>query len=86
MPTLSVTLIGLLVAGLVLIASRSALWRTVIGGLVGAWAGFVAGALVGVLVDVVTGNGVYVAIVGHGAALVGAVVGARRADHTEPVS
>ena len=72
MPLVSVTSIGLVAAAVALLLGR----RTVLGaglrGLLGAWGGFVLGAVAGVLVDVLAGNGVYLPIVGHFGAVVGA--------------
>ncbi len=75
MPTVSVTVIGLTV-GLVglLLFSRGRAWQELLRGLVGAWAGFLGGALAGVIMDVMLGTGVFVALVGHGLAVLGALV------------
>ncbi|NLU69926.1 hypothetical protein [Streptomyces sp. HNM0574] len=78
MPALSVTLIALIVAA-VLIRNRRPRLRPLLGALVGAWAGFALGALLGVAVDVLTANGYFLALVGHLAAIPGAVLGIRRA-------
>ncbi|TWF93858.1 hypothetical protein FHU35_14131 [Saccharopolyspora dendranthemae] len=79
MPTFSVTLISLIVVAIVVVTTSAPPGRTLLFGLIGAWAGFAAGALGGVLVDVVTGSGSYLAVVGHGVAVLGAVIGSRRA-------
>lgn len=76
-PTLSVTLIGLLVAAAVMVVTRSSDWAIVLVGLLGAWFGFGVGALLGVLVDVVFSTGIFVALAGHVLALVGAAIAVR---------
>ncbi len=86
MPTLSVTLIGLIVVALVVLTARAPLGRTLLFGLVGAWAGFAAGALGGLLVDVVTASGFHLALVGHAVAVLGAVLGSRRATAVRTAS
>lgn len=78
MPTVSVTLIALIVA-VALARGRAPSGRQLLGALVGAWAGFALGALAGLVVDVATGNGFFLAAVGHAAAIPGAAVGLRRA-------
>lgn len=75
-PTLSVTLIGLLVGAAVTLVTRSS-WRTLLVGLAGAWFGFGIGALLGLAADVILGTGVWVALAGHVLALVGASIAAR---------
>jgi hypothetical protein len=78
MPAVSVTLIGL-VAGLVgYLTARyrpGPAWGL---GVVGAWIGFLTGALIGVSIDVVLGEGMFVAIVGHAVAGIGAIAALRR--------
>ena len=85
MPLVSVTSIGLVAAAVALLLGR----RTVLGagvrGLLGAWGGFVFGAVAGVLVDVLTGNGVYLAIVGHSGAVVGAAWALSRREQSSAV-
>lgn len=76
-PTLSVTLIGLLVGAAVMVVTGSRDWTTLLVGLVGAWIGFGVGALLGVLVDTALGTGMWVALAGHVLALVGAAMAAR---------
>ena len=71
MPLASVTLIGLLGAVVVVGSHRWSPGVALGRGLLGAWAGFVVGAIVGVAVDVVSHSGVYVAIFGHLAAVIG---------------
>jgi hypothetical protein len=44
----------------------------------GAWIGFLTGALIGVTFDVVLGEGIFVAIIGHAVAGIGAIVDLRR--------
>ncbi|WP_433462404.1 hypothetical protein [Spirillospora sp. CA-128828] len=78
MPALSVTLIALVVAAAIC-RNRRPLARPLLGALVGAWLGFILGALAGLTVDVITGSGFFLAIVGHAAAVPGAVLGVRRA-------
>ena len=71
-PLVSVTVIGL-IAGLIFVAQRkSQPARTLLLGLAGAWIGFMVGALIGVVIDVVALTGIYVAILGHFMAIVGA--------------
>ncbi|WP_433472805.1 hypothetical protein ACQPZP_28525 [Spirillospora sp. CA-142024] len=77
MPALSVTLIALVVAAAIG-WNRRTLARPLLGALVGAWLGFILGALAGLTVDVITGGG-FLAIVGHAAAVLGAMLGVRRA-------
>lgn len=74
-PTTSVTLIGLVIGGLWIAFTRER-WA-LLGGLVGAWAGFVVGTLAGVSFDVIFGTGSGVVLAGHALAVVGALVGAR---------
>ncbi|MDI3423181.1 hypothetical protein [Streptomyces luteolus] len=81
MPTLSVTLIGLLVA-VVLTWGGWPGARPLLGALVGAWAGFALGALAGLAVDVISGQGFFLALAGHAAALPGAILGLHRAVPT----
>jgi uncharacterized membrane protein YeaQ/YmgE (transglycosylase-associated protein family) len=78
MPAASVTLIGL-VAGLIgYLITRNRLVPAFGLGVVGAWVGFAAGALIGVIVDVVLGEGMFVAIIGHAVAGIGAIAVLRR--------
>lgn len=76
-PTLSVTLIGLLVGVAVMLASGSKDRMTVLAALLGAWVGFGVGALFGVILDVVLTTGTWVALIGHVLALVGAAIAVR---------
>jgi hypothetical protein len=57
--------------------------RSLLLGVVGAWVGFVVGAIIGVAIDVVVRSGIYLAIVGHLMAVVGAVVALTRFRTTE---
>jgi uncharacterized membrane protein YeaQ/YmgE (transglycosylase-associated protein family) len=82
LPTVSVTVIGLIAGPLAVVMGRSRPARALLLGVVGAWAGFVVGALVGVALDVV-GSGTYLAIVGHLMAVIGAVVALARLRTTE---
>ncbi|QGK69950.1 hypothetical protein GIY23_10830 [Allosaccharopolyspora coralli] len=82
MPTLSVSLIGLVVAALIMMTTPGAPGQTMLGGVLGAWLGFALGALAGSIVDVATGSGVFLAMAGHAAALVGAAVFAARGHHS----
>ncbi len=82
MPTLSVSLIGLVVAAVLVMTAPEAPGQTLLGGLLGAWLGFVLGALAGMIVDVATGSGVFLAMAGHAAALVGAAVFAARGQYS----
>lgn len=75
MPTVSVTVIGLTVGVVgLLLFNRGRAWRDLLRGLVGAWLGFLGGALAGIIMDVMLGTGVFVALVGHGLAVLGALV------------
>ncbi|MGH8791536.1 MAG: hypothetical protein ACRDXX_02700 [Stackebrandtia sp.] len=79
MPTVSVTLIGLIVAGAVVSAGRrKGSGLTLACGFVGAWAGFVAGAFSGAIFDVFLQTGVYGAMAGHAGAVAGAFLAATR--------
>lgn len=77
-PFLSVSVIGLIAGTGWFWAKGQSLGAYLGLALAGAWVGFVAGALVGVTVDVVTAQGVYVAIVGHAVAVAGAGLLPRR--------
>lgn len=73
-PGLTITVIGLIVgviAGPVM--QHGPVVRSVINGLVGAWAGFAAGALIGWLVDSVLPAGYYGLMFGHALAVLGAL-------------
>src|SRR5690554_4169996 len=75
MPTVSVTVIGLTVGVVgLLLFNRGRAWRDLLRGLVGAWLGFLGGALAGIIMDVMLSTGVFVALVGHGLAVLGALV------------
>jgi hypothetical protein len=77
MPGLSVTLIGLAIAVAGIVMHRP-VPPTLLRGLIGAWAGFLTFGLVGLVLDVVLGNGTFVAFLGHlGAAVTAAIVVAR---------
>jgi hypothetical protein len=75
-PTLSVTLIGLLLGVGVMLVTKSD-WTTALVGLIGAWVGFSIGALVGVVLDIIFATGLWVALVGHVLAVVGAALAIR---------
>ncbi|NNH73432.1 hypothetical protein HLB23_26855 [Nocardia uniformis] len=73
-PGVTVTVIGLVVgimSGVVL--QHGPLLRSMIGGVVGAWAGFAAGALIGWLVDSILPAGSYGTMFGHALAVLGAL-------------
>lgn len=72
MPFLTVTAIGVLIggAGYVIRRGEHALWR----GFFGAWAGFATGATAGLLLDVATGSGHWVPLLGHVTAVAAAVL------------
>lgn len=77
-PLLSVTLIGVVVA---MRQSGSRSLRAGTGQVIGgAWIGFVLGAVATILLDVITGIGPWVTLVGH----VGAYLGARTAVEPAP--
>jgi hypothetical protein len=82
MPALSVTAIGLLVTVVLIAAqwlpSARAALGAVAGAVAGAWAGYILGALAGAALDAATGNGYFLALLGHAAAIPGALVGVRR--------
>ena len=82
-PTLSVTLIGLAVGGIVAVISGRGK-RSILPALIGAWIGFLLGGLAGVVIDVVARSGIWVVIAGHGAALVGSIVASARAADNDP--
>jgi peptidoglycan/LPS O-acetylase OafA/YrhL len=77
LPTVSVAVIGLIAGLLALVVGRSRPARALLLGVVGAWLGFLVGAIVGVSVDIVVESGIYLGIVGHLMAVVGAVVALR---------
>ncbi|MGB3632500.1 MAG: hypothetical protein WA982_00515 [Rubrobacteraceae bacterium] len=77
LPTLSVTVVGLIGAAVGGAMRMHAPLMALARGLVGAWGGFAAGALIGVLIDVVTQTGIWLGIVGHLAAVAGTVVAIR---------
>jgi membrane associated rhomboid family serine protease len=78
MPGLSVTLIGLVIAAIAIARGKPAL-PVLLRGLVGAWVGFVGLALIGLVVDVLFFSGMYVAILGHIGAAMGAAIAVARA-------
>jgi len=78
LPTVSVTVIGLIAGLIAVVGRRSRPARALLLGVVGAWAGFGVGAIIGVVIDIVVQTGIYVAIVGHLVAVVGAVVALTR--------
>lgn len=80
MPALSVTMIGLVGAAVGALSGRWPLGSALGRGIVGAWVGFGVGAVIGIVIDVAFGEGVFVAIVGHGAAIIGAVGALRPAE------
>jgi hypothetical protein len=71
-PNVSVTVIGLLV-GVGAMLTRRGTWRFGVAGLVGAWVGFAIGALLGSALDFVFRTGIWIAIIGHGLAVVGSL-------------
>lgn len=74
-PVLSVSLIGLLGFILYMVLNGSHSWkRNIMNFLFAAWGGFVIGAIIGVLVDVIFAKGIYVAVLGHGFALLGVIL------------
>lgn len=78
LPTLSVTVIGL-IAGLVsLLLGRDQRRLALLVGVAGAWIGFLAGGLVGVALDVTLGTGGFVAVIGHAGAALGALLAVGR--------
>jgi hypothetical protein len=83
LPTVSVAVIGLIAGLLALVVGRSRPARALLLGVVGAWLGFLVGAIVGVSVDIVVESGIYLGIVGHLMAVVGAVVALRHFRTTE---
>ena len=78
LPTVSVTVIGLIAGLLVVVVGGSQPARALLLGFVGAWVGFVVGAIIGVAVDIVVQSGIYLGIVGHLFAVAGAVVALTR--------
>ena len=83
LPTVSVTVIGLIAGLLVVFMGARRPARALLLGVVGAWAGFVVGAIIGVAIDVVVQSGIYLAIVGHLMAVVGSVVALTRFRSTK---
>lgn len=79
MPTLSVTVIGLLGAVVTAVGARRISGGAVLRGLGGAWLGFGVGALVGVVIDVVTAGGTFVPVLGHAGAVAGTAIAHSRA-------
>ncbi|WP_139025675.1 hypothetical protein [Gordonia neofelifaecis] len=73
MPTISVTVIGLLAALVFVVFRRTEKAWAVLLGVLGAWAGFVVGAVPGATADIVSGGGWALPTVGHLGAVVGAV-------------
>lgn len=78
MPGLSVTVIGLVIAAFGIVRHKPVL-PALLRGLIGAWAGFAGLALIGLVVDVLLFDGVYVAILGHIGAAIGAAIAVGRA-------
>jgi hypothetical protein len=78
MPTLSVTMIGIVIAITGIVRGKPAA-GTLLRGIIGAWLGFVAGAVPGVALDVAVTNGVFVAVFGHIGAIVVGVMAVGRA-------
>jgi hypothetical protein len=78
LPTVSVTVIGLLAGLLALLLGRYRPGPALVLGVVGAWIGFIAGALGGVIIDLILQTGTNVAIIGHTAAAAGAFVALTR--------
>jgi hypothetical protein len=80
-PAVSVTVIGLLAAVVAILLGgrpRPSLTR----GLLGAWVGFIAGAVAGLLLDAILQTGVYLAVIGHLAAALGALVAVTRSPRS----
>lgn len=73
MPALSVTAIGIVVAVVAMFGKKPPM-ATLLRAFVGAWLGFLVGAVPGVVADVISGSGIYVAVVGHIGAAAGALV------------
>ena len=73
-PIVSVTLIGLIAGLLFAFFRKSRPTLALLLGVSGAWMGFITGAVLGVVVDVIAQTGVFLAIMGHLAAVLGAVV------------
>lgn len=73
MPSLSVTAIGLVIGAVWHLFRQvdHALWR----GFFGAWAGFATAGLIGLILDVSTGTGHWVPLLGHIGAGAGALAG-----------
>lgn len=76
-PTLSITLIGLLLGAAVMVVTRRRDWTTLLAAVIGGWAGFGVGAFLGVVVDIVSNSGMWVALAGHVLALIGAAIAVR---------
>lgn len=74
LPTVSVTVTGLIAGMIFVVVSRIQPLRTLLAGVAGAWIGFSIGAVSGVIVDVIAQTGVYLVIVGHLLAILGSVV------------
>lgn len=72
-PTVSVSLIGLLV-GLAFWVASGRMVGSVVAGVVGAWAGFLVGGTFGVVLDVLQRDGSQVVVLGHLGAAVAAIV------------
>ncbi|MBL1077373.1 hypothetical protein JK358_23505 [Nocardia sp. 2] len=73
-PGLTITMIGLavgVVTGVIL--QHGPAPRSVLGGVIGAWAGFAAGALIAWLADPVLPGGYYGLLFGHAFAVLGAL-------------
>jgi hypothetical protein len=70
-PLLSVSLIGLVVA-LRMAPGWIPQSRALRHGLIGGWAGYVVGAIIGFLVSFVLPTDIWIGLIGHGAAFVGA--------------
>jgi uncharacterized membrane protein YeaQ/YmgE (transglycosylase-associated protein family) len=78
LPTVSVTMIGLIASLIAIGVRRSQPAQGLLLGVVGAWAGFIVGALIGVVIDIVARTGIYVALLGHLGAVVGTVLALTR--------
>lgn len=78
MPGLSVSLIGIVIALVAVVAFGRPASRALPRGFLGAWLGFVVGALPGLVVDVLTSSGANLALFGHAGAVVGATVAVAR--------
>lgn len=77
MPALSVTVIGIAIAVLAIMRGKGAT-GALLSGVLGAWLGFIVGAIPGLVLDVVLGDGRFLALLGHIGAVGGALVAVMR--------